>query len=115
MQETNAQNEIVGRLRINESKITALRERLLVTDINMIDEYKRLSEEIKNINSEIMEIKNAMQSLKETMQDIIKNIERFASVEDVKVLERYINVWNPLNFVTEKEVRQLIQENKKNG
>lgn len=115
MQDTNSFNEVIGRLRINESKITALRERLLVTDSNMIGEYKRISEEIKNINEEVRELKNVIMSIKEAMQDIIKGAEGFASAQDVKVLEKYINVWNPLNFVTEKEVRQMLQEKKQNG
>ena len=115
MQDQNAFNEVIGRLRINESKLTTLRERLLVTDSNMIGEYKRISDEIKNINEDVRDLKNAIMSLKETMQDIIKGAENFASSQDVKVLEKYINVWNPLNFVTEKEVRQIIQEKKQNG
>lgn len=112
MQDPNAFNEVIGRLRINESKITTLRERLLVTDSNMIGEYKRLSEEIKNMNEEVRELKNVILSIRETVRDVIKSTENLASVEDVKVLEKYINVWDPLNFVTEREVRQIIQEKK---
>ena len=32
--------------------------------------------------------------------------------EQIKVLEKYINMWNPLNFVTEEEVLELIEKNK---
>jgi len=115
MQDPNIFNEVIGRLRINESKITTLRERLLVTDSNMIEESKRLSEEIKNMNEEIRELKNVILSIRETVRDVIKSTDNFASMEDVKVLEKYINVWNPLNFITEKEVRQIVQEKKQNG
>ena len=111
MQQENSLNEIIGRLRINESKISALRERLLVTDSNMISEYKNLIQEMKNINTDIREIKIELQNLKEVMQSVTKNLEKFASSQDVQVLEKYINMWNPLNFVTENEVKQLIQEN----
>lgn len=115
MQDSNIVNEMIGRLRINESKITSLRERILVTDSNMINEYKRMSEEIRSINSEIMEIKNALNALKETINDVIKGTDNFASSQDLKFLEKYINMWNPLNFVTEKEVKDIIKESKQNG
>ena len=111
MQEANPMNEMIGRLRINESKISTLRERLLVTDSNMIDESKILSQEIKNLNSEIAELKNELNLIKETVKDIAKTTENFASNQDIKVLEKYINMWNPLNFVTEKEVKKIIREN----
>ena len=104
-------NEVVGRLRINESKITTLRERLLITDSNMIEEFKKVSQEVRNMNRDIIQLKNEINFLRENMQDLIKAAENFASSQDVKVLEKYINMWNPLNFVTEKEVKQIIKEN----
>ena len=115
MQSPDMINEMIGRLRINESKITSLRERMLVTDTNMINEYKIVSEEIRSINTEIMEMKNAVNALKETINDIIKGTDNFASSQDLKFLEKYINMWNPLNFVTENEVKQIIKESKQNG
>ncbi|MAG52752.1 MAG: hypothetical protein CMH62_02200 [Nanoarchaeota archaeon] len=113
MADQNTFNEVIGRLRINESKLTTLRERLLVTDSNMISEYKNIAKEIKNLNVDIRELKNNLETIKETMKDIIKGTENFASSQDVAVLEKYINMWNPLNFVTEKEVRKIVKE--KNG
>tara|TARA_Y100000034_G_C6653981_1_gene286388 strand:+ start:219 stop:554 length:336 start_codon:yes stop_codon:yes gene_type:complete len=110
MQE-NMTNEMIGRLRINESKITSLRERLLVTDSNMIEENKRIIQEVNNLNSDIKELKNEITTLKETIQDLIKSTENFAPSQDVKVLEKYINMWNPLNFTTEEEVKKIIKEN----
>jgi len=115
MPDDNALNEVIGRLRINESKISTLRERILVTDSNMIDEYKNISKEVKNLNTDIRELKNELQMLKETIQDIIKSTENFAPSQDVKVLEKYINMWNPLTFVTEQEVKKIINESVKNG
>tara|TARA_Y100000310_G_C20639988_1_gene793358 strand:+ start:934 stop:1272 length:339 start_codon:yes stop_codon:yes gene_type:complete len=111
MQDANPMNEIVGRLRINESKISTLRERLLVTDSNMIGENKNLSQDIKSLSSEIMELKNELNLIRETIKDIARTTENFASTQDLKVLEKYINMWNPLNFVTEKEVKKIIKEN----
>jgi predicted nucleic acid-binding Zn-ribbon protein len=110
MAEHNLTGEMIGRLRINESKLSTLRERLLITDSNMINEFKNSSQEVKSLNAEIREIKNEVLSLKETIQDLIKSTQNFASEQDVKVLEKYINMWNPLNFLTEKEVKKLIKE-----
>ncbi len=36
-----------------------------------------------------------------------EELEFFARKENLKVLEKYINLWNPLNFVTKEEVLEL--------
>jgi len=112
MQQTqiNPVNELIGRIRINENKLTNLRERLLVTDTNMISEYKKMMQEIKTLNLEIRELKKEIFNIKETFRDIIKETQNFAKKTDLKVLEKYINLWNPLNFVTSKEVEKIIKE-----
>lgn len=113
MQEMTPDQGIIGRLRINESRIANLRERLVVTDNNVVEEFRRMSEQIKELNTELKQVKADMFRLKETLKDVIKEMNSFASSQELKVLERYINTWNPLNFMTEKEVLSLIKENAK--
>ena len=113
MPEINPEVELIGRLRINEARIAGLRERLIVTDNNVIEEFRRMSEQIQDLNSELRQIKNEVFKMKEMMKEIIKEMSSFASSQELKVLERYINTWNPLNFTTEKEVLYLIKENAK--
>ena len=113
MQETTSAQEIIGRLRINESRIVNLRERLVVTDNNMVEEFRRMSEHIKDLNVELKQAKSEVFKLRETLKDVIKEMSSFASSQELKVLERYINTWNPLNFMTEKEVLLLIKNNLK--
>ena len=79
----------------------------------MIDEYKKLSVEVSSINEDLKEIKNNMFQIKETIRHTVKEMEFFARKEHLKVLEKYINLWNPLNFVTEEEVLTLIEKSKK--
>ena len=113
MPEMNSESEFIGRLRINEARIAGLRERLIVTDNNMIEEFRRVSEQIQDLNSELKQVKNEMFKMRETLKDVIKEMGSFASSQELKVLERYINTWNPLNFATEKEVLSMIKENAK--
>ena len=51
-----------------------------------------------------------LNNMKETNMHIIKELQGFARKENLKVLEKYINFWNPLNFTTEEEVIKLIEE-----
>jgi len=104
-------SELIGRIRVNEAKMANLRERLLVTDNNTISEFRKVSAELKEVNEDLKQVKAEMFKLKEIMRDMVKELGAFARSQDLRVLEKYINLWNPLNFTTEKEVINLIKEN----
>ncbi|MBS3172247.1 hypothetical protein J4438_01535 [Candidatus Woesearchaeota archaeon] len=103
-------NELGTRIRILEGKYTVTRERMLLINQNMIDHYKILTTEIKSMNEELREIKESLELIKETTRNIVKEMSFFARKEQMKVLEKYINMWNPLNFVTEEQVLELIEK-----
>ena len=98
------------KLRILESKYSLMRDRVLVINQNMIDQYKKLNSEIKLVNNDLKDIKRDLNDLKELNRHIVNELKDFARKENLKVLEKYINYWNPLNFVTEEEVGKLIEE-----
>ncbi len=102
-----------ARIRILETKYSLVRERMFVINQNMIDEYKKLSEDMHLLQSDLKDLKDTLFEIKETTRQIIKELETFSKKEDVKVLEKYINFWNPLKFVTEKEVIDLIKKGSK--
>lgn len=102
-------SDLIARIRVLESKYSLFGERMLIVNKNMIDEYKKLSQEIKTIDLEIKEIKNDLQHIKEVFKKMINEMESFARKENLKILEKYINFWNPLNFVTREEVIRIIQ------
>ena len=101
-----------SRIRVLESKYTGLRERLLITNQNMITEYKKLIQDIKEVNDEMRELKKDVFEMKEISRHIVEEMQLFAKKDKFKILEKYINMWNPLNFVTEEEVIKLIEEKK---
>ena len=103
------------RVRILESKYNIMRERLLLINQNMIDEYKKLNEDIKIIEDELKELKKDIFEIKEILHKIAYELQFFAKKDSLKVLEKYINMWNPLNFVTEEDVLNIIKQSKKRG
>jgi hypothetical protein len=106
-------NEISGRIRVLESKYSLARERIFLVNQNMVDSHKQFMTHIDSINSDIKEIKNDIYIIKDTLRTIIKEFDAFAKKEDLKVLEKYINMWSPLKFVTEEQVIELIKKNSK--
>jgi len=107
--------DITNRVRDLEGKYNLLRDRVLIINNNMIEEYKRMMSEIKIINEDMRQIKGDIFNIKESIKHIIKDLELFAKKEEVKYLEKYINLWNPMKFTTEEDVRRILGEHKKEG
>ena len=103
-------NELANRIRILESKQSLLSEKLLVMNQNMIEEYKKVMKEIKVIDMEIKDMKKDLANVKNVVRHLTEEAGKFAKQSDVKVLEKYINVWNPMNFATQKDLERAMSK-----
>lgn len=97
-----------SRVRAIEGKYNLLRDRVLLVNQNMVEEWKKTTNELHLLNDEIKDVKVDLFRIKETLKHVLKELELYARKEDVKVLEKYINLWNPMKFVTESDVQKLI-------
>ena len=107
--------EIVNRVRILESKQNLFAEKMLIMNENMLEEYRKMMDEVKKVVAEVNVVKDEMDNMKSVMRHLTQEASGFAKQDDFKVLEKYINVWNPLNFVTEKDVLRLMGKEVKNA
>lgn len=98
------------RLRLVEETSTNIRRALQVTEQNMLSKNKTFSTDIRTITSDISDIKTEIAEIKERILELIKELKEAAKRDEVKVLEKYINFWNPVNFVTQNEVEGLVKE-----
>lgn len=103
-------NVLSRRLRLLEEGFTNLRRFFQVTEENVIAKNKHFSAEIKTIASDIMEIRKEVQELRDKLILVIRELQTVARKEEVKVLEKYINLWNPIKFVTQSQVQEIIAE-----
>ncbi len=105
--------ELTNRLRVLESKQNLFSEKLLMVNQNMIEEYKKFNNDIKAMRAETSDIRKDMQNVKTIVKHLSEEAANFARKDTIKVLEKYINLWNPLRFVTREEVERLV--NRKEG
>lgn len=101
--------ELVNRVRILESKYSLMSERLLIVNQNMIEHHKKLVKEFKAGEMEIKDIKNDLEKVKNILKHLSEEAANFARKDEIKLLEKYIKMWNPINFITETDVKNLLQ------
>lgn len=107
---TQIVNELANRLRILESKQNLLSEKMLVMNQNMIEEYKKVMKEKKAGEMHAKDLERDLANVKNIVKHLTDEASLFARQSDVKALEKYINLWDPLQFVTEKDVQRLVTD-----
>lgn len=103
-------NALTRRIREVEERYQNLRRKVQMTDQNIIGQNRKYMSELKVVNSDIMEIKHIINDLDNKMLLLIKELRMCARQEDLNVLEKYVAVWEPIRFVTRKEVERIMED-----
>ena len=103
-------SDLNNRVRTLESKYMLFGERLLIVNKNMIEEYKKMVQEIRLINADLREIKQESERARDVIHSMLREMEFFAKRDQVKVLEKYIKLWDPLSFVTEDQLQNMLND-----
>lgn len=103
-------NSLGRRLRLLESRYTDLNRKVQVTETNMLNVRKRFITETKTINSDVIEVKKEIEGVKTKMDRVVSELKNFASRDEIDTLKKYIDFWEPVNFVTRNEVEKIIEE-----
>jgi predicted phage-related endonuclease len=98
------------RIKVVEEGINNLRKKMLVNEQNDISRHKKILTEEKTTLSEVNELKKEIEEMNRIIKEVINELRNGARKEDVEVLRKYIDMWNPINFVTEETVEKMIDE-----
>ena len=97
-----------SRVKILEERYANLRKKAQLTDQNLLDFEKNLNSEIKLINEDLMELKRNIHDLVEKLEIMKADQSNMESLKDIKVLDKYLALWEPMNFVTREELKKLL-------
>jgi len=103
-------NNISRAVKIIEDKYENLRKKVQIDEQNSISSYKKVNDELKVVKSDVLDIKRDIADIKEKILLIIKEIKTSAKSEQFQELQKYIEMWDPVNFVTRNEVRKVVEK-----
>ena len=99
-----------NRIRSLENKYSLFGERLLIVNQNMIEEYKKVMKEMKAIDADVQRMKAELAETRSVIKSAVSEMDLFARKDQVRVLEKYLDLWSPMHFVTEDQVNQLVEQ-----
>lgn len=103
-------NDFSSRIRLLEEKFEQIREKLKATDQNIIRRSNELKEVISQNQAMINEINKSVKEMKETTRHLIKEVETSAKTQDLKVLEKYVDLMDPTRFLTKSEAERMFKK-----
>lgn len=102
--------QVSRRIKVLEEGMNNLRKKVLVNEQNDLNRYKKILTEEKATLDEVNELKQEIENINRLIKEVISELRSGARREDVEVLKKYIDMWNPINFVTEETVEKMIDD-----
>ncbi len=92
-----------------EAKVNNLLREVDVIKNDFMKKVDELKKEEKTINDDVLEIKRQQEKAVQKMDLIIKELKQTAGIEEVMILKKYVEFWNPMNFVTQKDLDRAVE------
>ena len=102
-------SDLDRRLRILEERYGNLRKKVQLTDQNLIDSERSINKELRNFSADILDLKRSISDFDEKVVLFSSEMESVAQRTDLKVIEKYLAMWNPGMFVTRKELKEYLK------
>lgn len=93
-----------------DEKNSLLNEKTLLLGQSFLKQEEHLMKDIAMVKDGLRELRNDFDRLKEGVNHIIHESENFARKEELRLVEKYMKIWEPLKFVKEEEVKRMISE-----
>lgn len=106
----NQLHNLSRRLRLLEERYENLRKKIQAGEQQDLKEKKELEKNMKAFSAELTDYRRDFYDLRDKVRLIVKELKACAKSEDVKILQNYFNLWDPVKFVTEDRIEQLIEE-----
>ncbi|MBW3020943.1 hypothetical protein KY334_06615 [Candidatus Woesearchaeota archaeon] len=94
-----------------EDKMMNLDNRVNVIENNLIATKKTLNTESKALSSRILDNLKEIDLIKKSVTEVVADLKNFARVEEVATIRKYLDLWEPLNFVTREELDDRLSNN----
>src|SRR3989338_6762218 len=92
-----------------ESKVNNLLRELDILKNDYIKKNTALRQEVKALSGEMLEVKREQVKTLEKIDLMIRELKNTAGIEELQTLKKYIDFWNPMHFVTQRDLDRAIE------
>ncbi len=102
--------DLVARTRIVEEGLTSIMKKISSIEAGTLRELSSLKDEIKTLKERLGEISKTLALLSDELAIIKERMKDFARKDEVKIIEKYVDLINPSKFVTLERLNRILRE-----
>ena len=103
-------NETASRLAVLEERAANLRKKTQMTEQSLIDYEQEARADLKALTERLTELARKVDEVQEKINAMAGELANVVKKNELTVLERYLDLWQPLDFVTRDEAKLLIED-----
>ena len=92
-----------------ESKVNNLLREVDVLKNDFIKRANQLNKDFKTLSSDQVEVRHEQEKMNQKMVLIINELKQTAGAEEMVTLRKYLEFWNPLTFVTQRDLEKAVE------
>lgn len=102
--------EFSTRMNDLEERQNLLKERILMLSRTLLKHGEKTGKEMSLLKDDMKIIMDNMDKMKDAIHHIISESSEFARKEEMQVLEKYMKLWEPLNYARVEDVKDMINK-----
>jgi predicted nucleic acid-binding protein len=103
-------NSLASNLKMIEERFSTLKNKSQVSEKEIIEIEKDFESDMRIITDDVVEVKRQVRDISDKLRLMSQEIKNLAGKDDLKIIERYVDMWQPMDFVTRKELERMIEE-----
>ncbi|MFT4308148.1 MAG: hypothetical protein ACMXYM_02150 [Candidatus Woesearchaeota archaeon] len=100
---------LISRFRLIEDRQANLQRKIHLMEENMLSSSKEVKTELNVLKDELVELKRAIKGFDDFVEKVSASLENLATREEVKLIERYVNLLDPTNFISRKQLEHEVK------
>ncbi|MFT4310507.1 MAG: hypothetical protein ACMXYC_02655 [Candidatus Woesearchaeota archaeon] len=101
---------LARRLKLLEELMENIRKRQQLLDQSILEHQKKTGVSIGSFEEELSSMRTDISDVKKNVRIIIEELQGCAKKEEVDTLQKYINLWEPIRFITINQAQKLIRD-----
>lgn len=101
---------IAARIKIAEERYANLQRRNRLTEESLLSFEKDTRAQIRAIGHQVNDLRKKISEIGTRVDAMTGEMESIAKKHELAVVERYLDLWQPVQFVTREEAKRLIQD-----
>lgn len=103
------------RIKDIEEKQNILKDRILLIGNNLIETKEETSDKITELKKDVEKIKVELERIRSFIDIMSDEMSKFARRDDLEILSKQAKMFQPLDFVTRDEVKEMIDKRDENS